>query len=262
MSKEILSEKQEYLEQEGHLDNRQNLEHLDDRQNPEHSEDQILYEKFKENTRNLGYYAVTRTAIYTFGDAGMGDTSLGIGPFGPRPADTPLLELELDLYHNQEASLISWLIQTYGQGYSQQEMNDLYGDFMKRIALAERKVRAPEYHHEAYGTDYIGKTAAVGLWRALHMPNHYNPQSTWLDAYTVDAANPGIVMTANHPDRFIDIVDNHQGKSSSIPFEDIPDVAVGLTVYNRGRIRPEVIKDVYAGLLSEDEANEKLYPHH
>ncbi len=200
-----------------------------------------------ERDRQIGYVCRGEGGVMAFGDAFLGD----IGILCATNTDGRIETHELVLYHNQETAIVGWLLATVVQGMNTDERRKLHTELMARIEQAEARVRPPDYHHEAFGTDNWGVYEASKLRLACAVPGQHPTSHYWQDAATMDATRPSIRMDALADAGKVRISDEFEESAFEISYADAINMAIGLTVYDRGRVRPSVIKQVYDGLLAD-----------
>lgn len=193
----------------------------------------------------IGYVCRTDEAVMAFGDAFLGDTGMLYARQTAHGVDMQ----KVIFYHNQEPAIVAWLLATVAQGMSEEERVALHDELMAQLESAEAEVRPPAYHHESFGVQYQGEASARSLRLACADPSLHPMTYWWQDAATMDASRPAIRTDALANSRQIRIVDEFEERSFVLPYADAVTMAIGLTVYDRGRIRPDVIKQVYDGLL-------------
>lgn len=199
-----------------------------------------------ERDPNVGYYHLEAGSVLAFGDGGLGDMGIVYAREHGGMFETGTLVL----YHNQEPALIGWLLATVAQGMDRDELNAFHADLMARIAAAELSVRPAPFHHESFGAPYWGGMAARDLAAMLHDPSLYQPSTAWNDAHSLDDTRPGIRMRAELAVREVEITDEFAETRFTLSYTQAIAMAVGLTVYDRGRLRPEIMKQVYDGLIA------------
>jgi hypothetical protein len=196
---------------------------------------------------NIGYACRDDESVMAFGGAFIGDT----GILYAQRTEAGVEMQQIVLYHNQEPALVAWLLASITQGMTSEERVALHDELMTRIAQAETEVRPPEYHHESFATQYWGEESARLLHFACVEPDRHPKTHWWHDAATMDASRPSIRMDMLADSGEIRITDEFEERSFVISYASAMRMAIGLTVYDRGRIRPDIIKQVYDGLLSE-----------
>lgn len=199
-----------------------------------------------ERDRQIGYVCRGEGGVMAFGDAFLGD----IGIYHAAEIDGRVETHELVLYHHQETAIVGWLLATVAQGMTADERAALHAELMARIQQAEASVKPPEYHHEAFGAEYWGVYSANKLRTACTLPGQHPTTHYWQDAATMDAARPSIRMDMLADVGRVRISDEYEESAFELSYADAVNMAIGLTVYDRGRVRPSVIKQVYDGLLA------------
>ena len=192
----------------------------------------------------IGYTCRSDDGVIAFGDVFLGDT----GIFYARETDAGVETHEIVLYHNQEPALVAWLLATVAQGMTPEDRAAFHEELMTQIACAETEVKPPAYHHETFGTTYWGEESARLLRLACTEPDRHPATHWWHDAATMDDSRPSIRTDILASTKQVRITDEFEESSFEISYTDAVNIAIGLTVYDRGRIRPEVIKQVYDGL--------------
>lgn len=195
--------------------------------------------------RGIGYWCRDDETVMAFGDAFLGDTGVCYAHQTESGVDME----RIVLYHNQEPALISWLLATVAQGMTPDERVAFHDELMRRVAQAETEVKQPDYHHETFGVKYWGEDSARDLHFAFAEPDRHPKTRWWHDAATMDASRPSIRTDILADDGQIRFTDEFEERSFVISYADAATMAIGLTVYDRGRIRPDILKQIYAGLL-------------
>jgi hypothetical protein len=199
-----------------------------------------------DHDHTIGYYVQHDHAIMAFGDGGLGDTSILVA----RQHDREVERHAITLYHSQEPDVVAWLLATVASDMTADERRQLHRSLMDQLVHAEACVRSIYLHHTT-SLAHAGEMAADRLHNMLTYQGQYAMSHTWYDAHHADSTRPSIHTTAYPETQHIEIFDEFEEMSATITYAEAVTMAVGLTVYDRGRLRPEQIKQTYQGLLDD-----------